>query len=337
MRRIAVTNQKGGVGKTTTTANLAAALAQRGQRVLLIDLDPQAHLTTHFGLDASASVGVYELLTEPSARAADMLQTTEQNLTIVPARMDLAAAESELISVVGREVILRDKLAALNDGFDWLLIDCPPSFGVLTLNALSAVEEVLVPLQAHFLALQGVSRLLETVGLVALRINPALRVAGFVLCMYEGGTKLATEVVEDLQRFLADARGTPVAWSAARVFDSRIRRNIKLAECPSYGQSIFTYAPKSHGAVDYIALAEELAGVGDCGLKTQDRPEVSGSVPTAPDPVVVPLQQDAPKPRRPRSAKGMPDASAPPDDPISDPGAPGRNTKSPLPTPVAAE
>lgn len=259
MRRVAITNQKGGVGKTTTTVNLAAALGRRGQRVLLVDLDPQSHLTTHFGLDGNNGPGTYELLTEQTP-VEKMLLPSEPGLTVIPSRMDLAAAESELISVVGREAILRDRLAALNGRYDWLLIDCPPSFGVLTLNALSTVDEVLVPLQAHFLGLQGVGKLLETVNLVGQRINPALRVAGFVLCMYESGTKLAKEVVDDLQRFLTDARGQAVAWRDARIFAARIRRNIKLAECPSYGQSIFAYAPESHGALDYVALAEELLG-----------------------------------------------------------------------------
>jgi len=254
---MAVINQKGGVGKTTTTANLGAALAERGQRVLLVDLDPQSHLTTHLGLNSEELAGTYELLTE-STPVADMLRAVERGMKAIPACMDLAAAESELISVVGREVILRDRLRELDDAYDWLLIDCPPSFSVLTLNALVAVEEIIVPLQAHFLALQGVGKLLETVSLVAQRINPGLKVTGFVLCMYEGGTKLAAEVIDDLQRFLAQARGQNVAWREARVFDARIRRNIKLAECPSYGQSIFAYAPKSHGAIDYLALADEL-------------------------------------------------------------------------------
>lgn len=257
MRRIAITNQKGGVGKTTTCANLGAALSQRGQRVLLIDLDPQAHLTTYFGLDAGAGPGAYELLTEQPSVFETLLKA-EQNLTIIPSRLDLAAAENELINTPGRESVLRDRLAVLSDEFDWMLIDCPPAFNILTLNALSAVDEVLVPLQPHFLGLQGVGRLLETVSLVQQRINPSLCVRGFVLCMNESGTRLAGEVIADVRKFLDEARGQDVPWRDARLFDTRIRRNIKLAECPSYGQSIFTYAPKSHGAEDYLALADEL-------------------------------------------------------------------------------
>ncbi|MEE8169400.1 MAG: ParA family protein, partial [Phycisphaerae bacterium] len=191
----------------------------------------------------------------------------ERGLRVIPSSIDLAAAETELVSVVGREVILRDRLAELTDQVDWLLIDCPPSFGVLSLNAMVAADEVIVPLQAHFLALQGVGKLLETVELVHRRINPALRVAGFVLCIHEAGTRLAGEVVDDLQRFIAEARDQDVAWNRSRIFDARIRRNIKLAECPSYGQSIIEYAPKSKGAQDYLSLADELlsAAVGDVG------------------------------------------------------------------------
>jgi len=259
MRRIAIINQKGGVGKTTTCVNLGAALAQRGQRVLLIDLDPQAHLTTHLGLDGAQGPGTYELLTENTA-LAEAVRPTESGMHLVASRMDLAAAESELISVVGREVILKNCLASVASDYDWLLIDCPPSFSVLTLNALVAADEIVVPLQAHFLGLQGVSRLLDTVRLVAERLNPALRVAGFVLCMHEAGTRLAGEVVADLGRFIAEARAQRLPWSAARIFETRIRRNIKLAECPSFGQSIFAYAGTSHGADDYRALSDEILG-----------------------------------------------------------------------------
>lgn len=258
MECIAIINQKGGVGKTATTVNLGAALAETGRRVLLLDLDPQGHLTTHFGLDGEAKgTGIYEVLT------ADLPLTSaihhySPSISVVPAQIDLAAAEMELVSVVGREVILRDLLHGQSWPYDIALIDCPPSLGVLTLNALAAATRVLIPLQPHFLALQGVGKLLETVQLVSRRINPGLTVAGMVITMYETGTRLSSEVIDDLMSYVESARSAPVPWNAARVFEAKIRRNVKLAEAPSYGQSIFEYAPRSNGAIDYLALAEEL-------------------------------------------------------------------------------
>jgi len=257
VRIIAVTNQKGGVGKTTTVANLGAALAEHGIRVCLIDLDPQAHLTMHFGIDpAAVAVSMYDVLTDdaPLSRAAVMV---EGNLTVIPAVIDLAAAEVELASAVGREQILTDKIAAEPLPYDLVLIDCAPSLGLLTLNALSAAREVLIPLQPHFLALQGLGKLLETVSLVRRRINPALIVSGVIFCMYESATRLAGEVADDVRRFVDDARGQELPWSDARVFETFIRRNIKLAECPGHGTTIFHYDPASHGAEDYRRLAEE--------------------------------------------------------------------------------
>lgn len=258
MECIAIINQKGGVGKTATTVNLGAALAETGRRVLLLDLDPQGHLTTHLGLDGEANgAGIYEVLTADLPLASAIHQYSP-SISVVPAQIDLAAAEMELVSVVGREVILRDLLQGQSWPYDIVLIDCPPSLGVLTLNALAAATRVLIPLQPHFLALQGVGKLLETVQLVSRRINPGLTVAGMVITMYETGTRLSGEVIDDLTAFLESARATPVPWSAARVFEAKIRRNVKLAEAPSYGQSIFEYAPRSNGAIDYLAMAEEL-------------------------------------------------------------------------------
>jgi chromosome partitioning protein len=269
MRRIAILNQKGGVGKTTTAVNLAAALARRGQRVCVVDLDPQAHATTHLGVEPDGkSPSLYNVLID-SKPLAEVRRQIEERLFLVASDINLAAAEVELAGVVGREVILRDLLKPshppegktnADDDFDFIVMDCAPSLGVLTLNALAAATEVFIPLQPHFLALHGMGKLLETTALVAKRINPALKVSGIVLCLYESSTKLAQEVVNDLQSYLDKSRGTQVPWAKARIFDTHIRRNIKLAECPSFGQSIFAYAPSSHGAQDYAALAEEVLG-----------------------------------------------------------------------------
>jgi chromosome partitioning protein len=260
MRRIAIINQKGGVGKTTTAVNLAAALARSGQRVCVIDLDPQAHATTHLGVEPDGkSPSMYNVLTD-SRPLAGVRRKVVENLWLVPSDINLAAAEVELAGVVGREVILRDLLLQDEGAFDFVLMDCGPSLGVLTLNALAAANEVFIPLQPHFLALHGMGKLLETTALVAKRINPALRVTGIVLCLYEASTKLANEVIGDLQEYLEKSRGSNAPWSKARIFQTRIRRNIKLAECPSFGQAIFSYAPNCHGAEDYDALAQELLG-----------------------------------------------------------------------------
>jgi chromosome partitioning protein len=261
MRRIAVINQKGGVGKTTTTVNLAAALAARGQRVCVLDLDPQAHASTHLGVEPDPDrPTLYHVLIN-AAPVADVRRQADDNLWIAPSDINLAAAEVELAGVVGREVILREALAQDAEPFDFVLMDCGPSLGVLTLNALAAADEVFIPLQPHFLALHGFGKLLETTALVGRRINPRLRVTGIVVCLYEAATKLAQEVITDLMGFLTKSRGHPVPWADARVFATRVRRNVKLAECPSFGKSIFGYAPGCPGAADYAALAAEVLGI----------------------------------------------------------------------------
>jgi chromosome partitioning protein len=267
MRRIAIINQKGGVGKTTTTVNVGMGLARAGHRVLLIDLDPQAHLSLHLGVDPAAGrPGVYEMLTS-NASIAKARARAGNNLWLVGSSIDLAAAETELAGTIGREVILRDLLEqhvkananARGSVYDYVLMDCPPSLGVLTLNALCASTEVFIPLQPHYLALQGLGKLLETVSLVQKRINPILSVSGVIVCLHEAGTKLGSEVLEDVRSFFENDRGKPVPWSKARVFSTLIRRNIKLAESPSYGQSIYEYAPDSNGAKDYEQLVAEIA------------------------------------------------------------------------------
>lgn len=264
MRSIAVINQKGGVGKTTTAVNLSAALAREGKRVCVIDLDPQAHASLHLGLAlAEGERSIYDVLMGESSLAA-VRRAVGENLWVVPAHLDLAAAEMELAGEVGRELILRDQLladpATAGGEFDFLVLDCPPSLGVLTLNALTAVHEVFLPLQPHFLALHGLSKLLRTIDIVAKRLNPTLALTGVVLCMYDTGTRLAEEVSSDVREFFA-AQGDRSAWASARSFQTRIRRNIRLAEAPSFGQSIFEYAPSSNGAEDYGQLAREVMGL----------------------------------------------------------------------------
>lgn len=272
MRSIAVINQKGGVGKTTTAVNLAAALAEAGHRVCVLDLDPQAHASLHLGLSiVNGQPSVYDILCGDASIADARCWLTER-LAVVPANLDLAAAEMELAGEVGREVILRDKLEVDPEQFDYLILDCPPSLGVLTINALTAVKEVFLPLQPHFLALHGLSKLLKTIEIVAKRLNPSLHLSGVVLCMYESSTRLAAEVTRDVDEFLElQSRGAGV-WSGAKFFQTRIRRNIRLAEAPSFGQSILDYAPTSNGAEDYRALAQEMMAlsIGDA------RPVVEG-------------------------------------------------------------
>jgi chromosome partitioning protein len=265
MRRIAILNQKGGVGKTTTTVNLSAALAATGRRVCVLDLDPQAHATTHLGLEPDGTLpSMYDVLVS-SKPLSSVRREADTNLWLCPADINLAAAEVELAGVVGREVILREALAQDAEDFDFMLMDCGPSLGVLTLNALAAADEVFIPLQPHFLALHGLSKLLETTALVSRRINPRLKVTGVVVCLFDSQTKLAQEVVNDLRAFLDKSRDQPVPWADARVFDTKIRRNVKLAECPSHGTSIFRYAPTCPGATDYAALANEVVGAVDVG------------------------------------------------------------------------
>ncbi|PNY34803.1 chromosome partitioning protein ParA [Rhodopirellula baltica] len=258
MRSIAVINQKGGVGKTTSSVNLAAALAQSGRRVCVMDLDPQAHASLHFGITAMGDQpSMYEILCGEASIEQARCKVTD-NLSVVPSNLDLAAAELELAGEVGREMILRDRLEDDSEPFDYLILDCPPSLGVLTINALVAVNEVFLPLQPHFLALHGLSKLLRTVEVVSRRLNSTLRLSGVMLCMYDSNTRLAAEVSTDIDEFFQATGGGRDFFRGAKFFNTRIRRNIRLAEAPSFGKSIFEYSPDSNGAVDYRALADEV-------------------------------------------------------------------------------
>jgi chromosome partitioning protein len=270
MRTIAVMNQKGGVGKTTTSVNLAAGLARQGRRVCVVDLDPQAHASLHLGIEAAGETPtVYDVFTG-ERRFAEVRQLAAKNLWVVPSSIDLAATEVDLANVDGRETLIRNAIHQWNaeEAFDYVVMDCPPSLGMLTINALTAVNEVLIPLQPHFFALQGMSKLFESTAIIRRRLNRGLRVSGIVLCLYETGTRLAADVTDDLAHFLRESDGdTP--WSQARIFESRIRRNIKLAEAPSFGQSIFDYAPKCPGSADYGALAGEVLAMETARLVPQ--------------------------------------------------------------------
>ena len=259
-RVIAFMNQKGGVGKTTTVVNIAAGLAARGRSVLLVDMDPQGHSTLHLGVDpGSRERSVYDVLLDPEADPLDALVAAlRPNLSLLPAEVDLAGVEIELGDTPDRNSRLTRALAPLKQAYEFILIDCPPSLGALTLNALAAAREVIVPMQAQFLALQGLSKLLETVGLVSAQVNPRLKVSGVVLCMHDENTRHSREVVADLENFFEGSRTQSVAWWAARLYRPAVRRSIKLAESPSFGQTIFEYAPASTGAHDYQELADEL-------------------------------------------------------------------------------
>ena len=294
VRTIALLNQKGGVGKTTTTVNLAAAIAAAGRPTLLIDLDPQAHATLHLGVDTAQptegerQATVYDVLLDPAGVDPASLHQARPNLWVLPAETDLAAAETELAGEPDRNTRLRRFLDAAGDRFEFVLMDCPPSLGLLTLNALGAAREVFIPMQAHFLALQGVSKLLETVSLVSKSVNPRLRVTGIILCMHETSTTHSREVVADLADFFEQARksGQDVPYRTARILQPPIRRNIKLAECPSFGQTIFDYAATCPGAADYKALADRVVADWDTMLQRRAEGGASAATPTVPEVVV---------------------------------------------------
>lgn len=243
---VALANQKGGVGKSTTAINLAAALAFQDKRVLLIDLDPQGNATSGLGIDRGAiEVSIYDVLLKESPLEDAIEPTSVRNLFVVPATIDLAGAEIELVSMFSRETRLGNAIDEIDD-FDIVLIDCPPSLGLLTVNALTAAREVLIPIQCEYYALEGLSQLLKNVDLVSANLNPELKVSGVVLTMYDGRTKLSKEVAEQVRDYFGEV-----------AFDTVIPRSVRLSEAPSYGEPIEAFDPMSRGAIAYRQLGRE--------------------------------------------------------------------------------
>jgi chromosome partitioning protein len=250
-RVFAIANQKGGVGKTTTAINLAAYLADAGRKTLVIDLDPQSNTTTGLGIDAHhVGNSIYEVLVTNAVKTADAIKVDVcPNLSLLPAKVDLYAAEIELVYLDEREQRLKNALAQVKDRYDYVLIDCPPSLGLLTVNALTASDGVILPLQCEYFALEGMQQLIKTIKLVRDRLNPNIQLFGVVLTMYDPRTKLANEIVKDVRsHFTREA------------FTTMIGRNVRLSEAPSFGLTILQHDPRSPGALAYKALAEEVIG-----------------------------------------------------------------------------
>jgi chromosome partitioning protein len=248
-RVYALANQKGGVGKTTTGVNLGAYLAAVGHRVLLVDVDPQANATSHLGVQRQqVSQSIYNVLLDNVAAERAILLTNQVRLDLLPSTRDLAGAEVELVSVPEREFRLVRALEPVRDRYDYVLIDCPPSLGLLTVNALTAVRDgVIIPVQCEYLALEGLGHLLKTIYMVRDSLNPRLAIAGVVMTMFDARTNLSRQVVEEVRRYFP-----------AYVFETVIPRTVRLSEAPSYGETIMSYAPATAGAAAYHALAFEL-------------------------------------------------------------------------------
>lgn len=249
MRVIALVNQKGGVGKTTSTINLGAGLVKQGKKVLLIDLDAQASLTYSLGIRPEATDGLKTMYNvfKGETDIKSIILTHKSGLHVAPAHLDLSAMEIELTSQTGRELILKQAILPLEGDYDYILIDCSPSLGILTVNALVASKEVFIPLQTEYLAMQGTSKLLETLNIVKQRLNPDIEVTGVIATMYDGRKSLSNEVVEAIKEHFKD-----------KMLNTIIRSNVALAEAPSHGLDIISYRPTSYGAEDYIALAREV-------------------------------------------------------------------------------
>ena len=249
-RVLAVANQKGGVGKTTTSVNLGAALAELGFRVLVIDLDPQGNATTGLGIDArNFELSMYDVLMRDSSLEDCVEPTSMKNLFVAPATIALAGAEIELVPAFSRELKLKKSIESIIDDFDYVLIDCPPSLGLITVNALAAADEVLVPIQCEYYALEGLSQLMRNVHLVASNLNPKLDISTIVLTMYDARTKLADQVANEVRLHFG-----------AKVCRSVIPRTVRLSEAPSFGQPITAFDPASRGAIAYRELAKEVSG-----------------------------------------------------------------------------
>lgn len=249
---IAIANQKGGVGKTTTSVNLGACLAYIGKKVLMVDIDPQGNATSGVGIDkADVDQCIYDVLVDDVEAKAVIFPTKVENLYTIPATIQLAGAEIELVPTISREVRLKRALEEVKQDFDYIIIDCPPSLGLLTINALTASDAVLIPVQCEYYALEGLSQLLNTVRLVQKHLNHDLRIEGVLLTMLDARTNLGIQVIEEVKKYFQD-----------KVYKTIIPRNVRLSEAPSHGEPIITYDPKSRGAEVYIDLAKEVVSNG---------------------------------------------------------------------------
>jgi chromosome partitioning protein len=247
-RVIAIANQKGGVGKTTTTVNLSACLAVKGQRVLTVDIDPQGNTTSGLGIDKTdVQASIYDVIINDLPLQETALKTKIDTLFLSPSNIHLAGAEVELVSVISREMRLKSAIAEVKGLYDYILIDCPPSLGLLTVNALTAADTILVPIQCEYYALEGLSQLMNTVRIVQKHLNPALKVEGVVLTMFDARTNLSIQVVEEVKKYFGN-----------QVYRTIIPRNVRLSEAPSFGLPIILYDERSKGAESYMELAEEV-------------------------------------------------------------------------------